>query len=173
MLFPGLVVEKDLALEQVPQTERLDPLRLSRLGVQGRGLEEVQGAARVSAGGLRDEGERLVVEPEVPGAEPPGDVPQGTHDDPGDRFRLQRVEHDDLAAREERAVQLEGGVLRRRSDQDDLPRLDVGTNALERGRLPEVLDAWRERGLLAERNGRARLTEAGFLLSDALFTELL
>lgn len=45
--------------------------------------------------------------------------------------------------------------------------------ALERGRLPEVLEAWRERGLLAERNGRARLTEAGFLLSDALFTELL
>ena len=45
--------------------------------------------------------------------------------------------------------------------------------ALERGRLPEVLDAWRERGLLAEGNGRVRLTEAGFLLSDALFTELL
>jgi coproporphyrinogen III oxidase-like Fe-S oxidoreductase len=44
---------------------------------------------------------------------------------------------------------------------------------LERGRLPEVLDAWRERGLLADREGRVRLTEAGFLLSDALFTELL
>lgn len=45
--------------------------------------------------------------------------------------------------------------------------------ALERGRLPEVLEAWRERGLLVERDGRARLTEEGFLLSDALFTELL
>jgi len=45
--------------------------------------------------------------------------------------------------------------------------------ALERGRLPDVLDAWRERGLLTERDGLARLTEAGFLLSDALFTELL
>ena len=44
---------------------------------------------------------------------------------------------------------------------------------LERGRLPELLDAWRERGLLLERDGRARLTEAGFLLSDSLFTELL
>ena len=30
-----------------------------------------------------------------------------------------------------------------------------------------------ERGLLIVRDGRARLTEAGFLLSDALFTELL
>ena len=38
---------------------------------------------------------------------------------------------------------------------------------------PAVLDAWRERALLAERDGRVRLTEAGFLLSDALFTELL
>jgi oxygen-independent coproporphyrinogen III oxidase len=45
--------------------------------------------------------------------------------------------------------------------------------ALEPGRLPEVLDAWRMRGLLAESDGHARLTEAGFLLSDALFTELL
>ena len=44
---------------------------------------------------------------------------------------------------------------------------------LERGRLPGALEAWRERGLLAEGNGRVRLTEAGFLLSDALFTELL
>jgi oxygen-independent coproporphyrinogen-3 oxidase len=45
--------------------------------------------------------------------------------------------------------------------------------ALERGRLPEVLEAWRARGLLGERDGHARLTEEGFLLSDALFTELL
>jgi len=44
---------------------------------------------------------------------------------------------------------------------------------LERGRLPEILEAWRSRDLLAEHDGRARLTEAGFLLSDALFTELL
>jgi putative oxygen-independent coproporphyrinogen III oxidase len=44
---------------------------------------------------------------------------------------------------------------------------------LERGPLPQVLEAWRARGLLAEEGGRARLTEAGFLLSDALFTELL
>ncbi|OGK87877.1 MAG: hypothetical protein A2X52_10515 [Candidatus Rokubacteria bacterium GWC2_70_16] len=45
--------------------------------------------------------------------------------------------------------------------------------ALEPGRLPALLEAWRERGLLARARGRARLTEAGFLLSDALFVELL
>ena len=40
-------------------------------------------------------------------------------------------------------------------------------------RLRVTLDAWRERGLLHEGAGRARLTEAGFLLSDALFIDLL
>jgi len=41
------------------------------------------------------------------------------------------------------------------------------------GRLRAVLDTWRERGLLIDRDERVRLTEAGFLLSDALFIELL
>ena len=44
---------------------------------------------------------------------------------------------------------------------------------LEPGRLPALLTAWRARGLLVEDGGRARLTEEGFLLSDALFVELL
>jgi len=45
--------------------------------------------------------------------------------------------------------------------------------AAEPGRLPAVLDAWRERELLVESGGRLWLTEAGFLLSDALFIEVL
>jgi putative oxygen-independent coproporphyrinogen III oxidase len=45
--------------------------------------------------------------------------------------------------------------------------------ALEPARLPATLEAWRKRGLLIESDGRVRLTEAGFLLSDALFIELL
>ena len=44
---------------------------------------------------------------------------------------------------------------------------------LEPARLPSLLAAWQERGLLTIAEGRARLTEHGFLLSDALFTELL
>jgi oxygen-independent coproporphyrinogen-3 oxidase len=44
---------------------------------------------------------------------------------------------------------------------------------LEPGRLPAVLAEWREGGLLAEAGGRVRLSEAGFLVSDALFTDLL
>jgi oxygen-independent coproporphyrinogen-3 oxidase len=45
--------------------------------------------------------------------------------------------------------------------------------SLEPGRLPALLGAWRERGLLVEDAGRARLSEEGFLLSDALFVDLL
>lgn len=40
-------------------------------------------------------------------------------------------------------------------------------------RLSRIVESWRALGLLVEESGRARLTEAGFLLSDALFTELL
>jgi putative oxygen-independent coproporphyrinogen III oxidase len=45
--------------------------------------------------------------------------------------------------------------------------------ALEAGALPRVRAAWKERGLLVDDGGRARLTEAGYLLSDALFVDLL
>ena len=78
--------------------------------------------------------------------------------------------HEVLTARQALAEQL---ILALRTS-DGLPAERLAERcALERGRLPEVLDAWRERGLLTEEHGRARLTEAGFLLSDALFTELL
>jgi putative oxygen-independent coproporphyrinogen III oxidase len=47
----------------------------------------------------------------------------------------------------------------------------------ERGRgdrhLSRTLQTWRERGLLVALDDRARLSEAGFLLSDALFVDLL
>jgi oxygen-independent coproporphyrinogen-3 oxidase len=45
--------------------------------------------------------------------------------------------------------------------------------ALGPARLQATLAAWRDRGLVVEREGRVCLTEAGFLLSDALFIELL
>jgi coproporphyrinogen III oxidase-like Fe-S oxidoreductase len=45
--------------------------------------------------------------------------------------------------------------------------------ALERGRLPDVLGHFIAEGLAAADGNQVRLTEAGFLLSDALFVELL
>jgi oxygen-independent coproporphyrinogen-3 oxidase len=45
--------------------------------------------------------------------------------------------------------------------------------ALEPGRLSARLTDWQERGLLEHHDGRLRLTETGFFLSDALFIDLL
>ena len=78
--------------------------------------------------------------------------------------------HEVLTERQALAEQLILGL--RTSDGIPAERLTERC-AMERDRLPETLAAWRERGLLVEHEGRARLTEAGFLLSDSLFTELL
>jgi oxygen-independent coproporphyrinogen-3 oxidase len=85
-----------------------------------------------------------------------GDLPVGTHEV--------------LTARQRLAERLILGLRTR----DGVPGawLDARV-ALESGRLPSVLDAWRERQLLADDGDRVRLTEAGFFLSDALFVELL
>ena len=53
------------------------------------------------------------------------------------------------------------------------PPGSTSESASSRGDCPRSSTAWRERGLLVEDGGRARLTEEGFLLSDALFVELL
>jgi oxygen-independent coproporphyrinogen-3 oxidase len=83
---------------------------------------------------------------------------------------LPLLSHEVLTERQALAERLILGL--RTSDGVPAERL-AERCALERGRLPVVVDAWRERGLLAESDGRVRLTEAGFLLSDSLFTELL
>jgi oxygen-independent coproporphyrinogen-3 oxidase len=84
--------------------------------------------------------------------------------------RLPLASHEVLTPRQALAERLILGLR----TSDGIPAEQLAERGgLERGRLPAVLDAWRERGLLAEHDGRARLTEAGFLLSDALFTELL
>lgn len=84
--------------------------------------------------------------------------------------RLPLQSHEVLTERQALAEQLILGL--RTSDGIPVERL-AERCAMERDRLPETLDAWRERELLVEGDGRARLTEAGFLLSDSLFTELL
>jgi oxygen-independent coproporphyrinogen III oxidase len=45
--------------------------------------------------------------------------------------------------------------------------------ALGPPRLAALVDTWREEGLLLAADGRTRLTERGFLVSDAFFVELL
>jgi oxygen-independent coproporphyrinogen-3 oxidase len=56
---------------------------------------------------------------------------------------------------------------------DGVPAAWLEARARDDDRLRAQLDTWRDRGLLTLDRDRARLTEAGFLLSDALFVELL
>ena len=78
--------------------------------------------------------------------------------------------HETLTARQRLAERLILGL--RLSDGVPAATLEERL-ALGPDRLRTTLDAWRERGFLEARDGRTRLTEAGFLLSDALFIELL
>jgi coproporphyrinogen III oxidase-like Fe-S oxidoreductase len=56
---------------------------------------------------------------------------------------------------------------------DGVDRSELDARAAADPPLRRRLAAWRDEGLLADDGGRARLTETGFLLSDALFVDLL
>ena len=56
---------------------------------------------------------------------------------------------------------------------DGVPEAWLDARVARDRALAGRLDEWRRRGLLESRDGRARLSEAGFLLSDALFVEFL
>ena len=55
---------------------------------------------------------------------------------------------------------------------DGVPAGWLDAHAADQPGLRRRVAEWRERALLEEADGRIRLTEAGFLLSDALFVEL-
>lgn len=84
--------------------------------------------------------------------------------------RLPVATQETLTARQRMAERLFLGL--RTADGVPAAWLDERV-ALEPARLSPRVEAWRERGLLDTRDGRARLTEDGFLLSDALFVDLL
>jgi len=54
-----------------------------------------------------------------------------------------------------------------------VPATDLVLRTADDATLARRVETWRERGLLRVDDGRARLSEEGFLLSDALFVELL
>ena len=84
--------------------------------------------------------------------------------------QLPRGTHETLTARQRLAERLILGLRLR----EGVPKAWIEERvALERGRLPGLFQGWHERELLMEEGDRVRLTEAGFLLSDALFVELL
>jgi len=56
---------------------------------------------------------------------------------------------------------------------DGLPRAWLDERLAGDAALARRLAAWRENGFLVDRGPNVALTEAGFLVSDALFVELL
>jgi len=56
---------------------------------------------------------------------------------------------------------------------DGVPAARLAERAADDGALARRLADWRAEGLLIDQESRVRLSEAGFLLSDALFVELL
>ena len=84
--------------------------------------------------------------------------------------RLPVATHETLTARQRLAERLFLGL--RTADGVPAAWLEERV-ALEPARLAPRVEAWRDRGLLVTHEGRARLTEEGFLLSDALFVDLL
>jgi oxygen-independent coproporphyrinogen-3 oxidase len=56
---------------------------------------------------------------------------------------------------------------------DGVPRSALHARMADDARLARRIAAWREAGLLADRGPNVALSEAGFLVSDALFVELL
>ncbi len=84
-----------------------------------------------------------------------------------DRLPIETAER--LTARQALAERLFLGLR----TADGIPAAWLDERATGDSALTERLTTWREAGLLSRADGAVRLTEAGFLVSDALFAELL
>ena len=87
--------------------------------VFGRCLDRLERAACVAIGFPRDERQGVVLDFETQAAEPPLLVSERAAHQRRDVLRVQRLEHEDAAARQQRARELEAWVGRRRADQRD------------------------------------------------------
>ena len=55
-----------------------------------------------------------------------------------ERGLVEPVQHENLAAREQRPIQLEGGIFGGGADEDDRPILDIGQEAILLGAIEAV-----------------------------------
>ena len=124
VLLAVLVVAQRLALQCVLHQREVDARATGRLGRRRyRQLQQIQGAARIAVGGpaiaerLRRDVRRLAPETAV-------DVGERPFENADQRRLGERLEHEDLRAREQRRVHLEGRVLGRGADEHDVSGLD-------------------------------------------------
>jgi oxygen-independent coproporphyrinogen-3 oxidase len=86
-----------------------------------------------------------------------------------ERGGLPVTDHEWLTPRQEQGERLMLGLRM----CDGVPAEWLQARAAQSRSLAPRLTTWERAGLLVVADGQARLTEAGFLLSDALFVELL
>ena len=132
MLLPALVVLERLFLDRLFDEGAGDQTAVHPciVGERDRRFEAVQRGARVPICRPDDMVERLRLDIEAEGAEPPFMVQKRVPDDPGEVLPGERLEGEDAHPGEKRRNHLERGVFRRRPDQRDQAALDMGEKSV-------------------------------------------
>ena len=140
VLLAALVVEERALLGRLADRGLRDdaPAARVRRRQHDRELEDVERRARVAVGEARDEPERLVADGRPEAGEAALAVGEGAAQERQQLGLAEGVQHVDPAAREERRVDLEGGVFGRGADQDDRAHLDVGQERVLLGAVEAV-----------------------------------
>ena len=168
VLVAGLVVEDRLALHRVLGVgDRDRPAVAARRGL-ARELERVERRPRVAARARGEEGDRVVVDRRRRRTRRASSARRSS---PSTSAALERVQLVDLGAGEQRRVDLEVRVLRRRADERDQPLLDrrqqrvllrlveaVDLVEEEDRRAPAARAARRARAITSRTSGRPALT---------------
>ena len=166
MLFARLVVQKrffgSALFDGLAGDEGALPLHLP---VEHRHFQGGEGGTRVAVGKVGDRGDELVFDV-YPAAEA-SLVRQGAAQEGGDLFRLQRLQHEHLAARQERPVDLEGRVFGGGADEDDAAPLYKGQKGVLLGLVEAVDLVYKQDGLGAEQAAALGALHDGADLFDA------
>ena len=117
---PGPVVAHRLPLQRLGEGVVVHPAAAQ--AHRGHGLQQGQRPPGVPVAGVGDPLDLLVVQLD-PAAQAPLRL-AGAPDEPDRLLRRERLQHQHAAAREQRRVELEGRVLRGRTDEQHVPPLD-------------------------------------------------
>ena len=130
---------------------------------RGRELEQVQRRSRIAVGKAGDCRQRLVGDVDRRRPEPALLVGQRPPQDAFDGLGRKRLQHEHLRARQERGVDLERRILRRRTDQDDVAGFDARKKRVLL-RLVEAVDLVHEHDRPAAHSSPALLRRGHDLL---------
>ena len=154
-----LVVGDHAALQRVGDQRAVDVARAVRVG-RGRSrgvLERVERDARVAVGQPDQRFERFIVDLDLLRAEAAFRVGERAAHEARDLFVVEGVQHEDARAREQRRVDFERRVLRRRADQRDRAVLHVRQDGVLLRFVEAMNFVDEQHGAFPERASRLRL----------------